>query len=76
MIAKCKVTFEYEVRPPDTWSGKISATGPHTIVGRATKKAATEIKPRNWTSMVVVITERSGNVSESTEADSTAAPES
>lgn len=73
MTARCKVTFEYEVRPPDTWEGKVVATSPTTIVSRAVKKAQEKLKPRNWQSLVVVILERTGTVSESTESADPAA---
>ena len=63
--AKCKVTYEYETRAPDTWAGAVAGSTSATIVARATRIASKKLKPRNWSSMNVVILERSGVKKES-----------
>lgn len=64
MKAKCIVTFEYEIRPPDTWRGTVEGTSPSTIMNRAVRTATNKLRPRNWTSSVAVILERTGTVHE------------
>lgn len=67
MKAQVSVTFEFETRAPQTWEGNITATAAPTIVARGIRKAMKVMKPRNWSSMVAVIKERSGVIAESTE---------
>jgi hypothetical protein len=68
MRAKCAVTFEFVLNPPLTWRGEIIATAASTIVSRAVKQAKKELKPNNWSSLVVVILERD-NTKEDTESE-------
>jgi len=58
MKAKCSVTFEFLINPSLTWRGELSATAASTIVSRAVRLAKKELKPNNWSSLVVVILER------------------
>lgn len=67
MKAKCSVTFEYEVRHPETWKGTVKATAPNTVVSRAVRMAMRKLHPRNWSSLVVVILERDDVTSEDPE---------
>lgn len=67
MIAKCAVTFEFEMRAPLTWRGEVEATNVWTIVGRATRLAVKELRPRSWSSVVCVILERAGDEDTSSE---------
>ncbi len=60
MKAKCSVTFEFDVRSPETWRGEVEGTAASTICRRAVERANEELKPRNWSSMVCVILEREG----------------
>lgn len=64
MKAKCSVTFEFEMRAPQTWTGELEATTAGPILNRAVRAAMRELRPRNWSSLVAVITERSGVVKE------------
>jgi hypothetical protein len=56
--AKCAVTFEFIRNQPLTWRGDITATAASTIASRALRQAKKELKPNNWSSLVVVILER------------------
>lgn len=53
---KTTVTFEYETRAPETWqSSDIAASSPQTFASKGIRAARKAIKPRGWTSLVVVI---------------------
>ncbi len=58
MKCKCAVTFEFMVNQPITWRGEVTAVAASTIVSRAVKTAKKELRPTNWSSLVVVILER------------------
>jgi hypothetical protein len=58
MHCKVSVTFEFEERQPMTWRGEVKAINPETIMGRATREARKNLKPKNWSSAVCVILER------------------
>lgn len=68
MKAKCAVSFEYQMRAPETWEGEVEGFTAPPIVRRATEAAIKAIKPRNWSSMVIVIKERTGVENESEES--------
>jgi hypothetical protein len=56
VICKASVTFEYEMRQPDTAViERIEAVNPNTIASRAIREARKRTKPKNWTSLVVVL---------------------
>ena len=58
MKARCKVTFEFELRPPETWEGQIEGGVASTIFSRAVRAAQDALLPRLWTSVVAVIVSR------------------
>ena len=58
MKAKCAVTFEFAGRAAMTWRGEVEGSALPTVVRRAADKANKNLRPRNWSSLVVVILER------------------
>lgn len=60
MTIKYSVTYEFEARPPVTHRGTIAATAASTCASRAIKAAQKALRPVNWSSMVYVALERSG----------------
>jgi hypothetical protein len=52
------VTFEFDERPPVTHRGTVTAGQVHVCVARATRMAKKALRPKNWSSMVVVLLDR------------------
>lgn len=52
------VTFEFLHGPPREWRGIVEATGPQTCVSRAVATAKGVIRPRGYSSLVVVLLDR------------------
>lgn len=55
MKVEFAVTFEFEMRPPETIRGVIEASNPATVASRAIRLARRTIHPRKWTSVVCVL---------------------
>ena len=73
---KCDVavTFEYATRAPETARIQaVEASGPQTIASRALREARKQIRPVNWTSIVVLL-QRLDSGSEVEEADDAVEP--
>jgi hypothetical protein len=64
MKAKCSVTFEFSMRPSQTWHGEVEGSSFPTVIRRAADAAQKELQPRNWSSAVAVILERDNVVEE------------
>ena len=52
------VTFEFPERPPVTHRGTVEAGQAHVCIARATQIAKKALKPRGWSSLVVVLLEQ------------------
>jgi len=50
------LTFEFQTRPPTTLRGTVAASHVHTCVSRAMQSATKALRPRHWSSAVIVIT--------------------
>ncbi len=64
MTATVTVTFEFELRSPQTWSGKVEAYSVETLARRGVDRAYKQLRPRAWMSVICVISERSDFKSE------------
>lgn len=58
MTCNYSVTFEYELRPPQTHRGTVSGGKTWTLVQRATKEAQKALKPVGWSSCLCVLLDR------------------
>jgi hypothetical protein len=58
MKVRYAVTFEFDLNPPITHRGTVSAGKAHTVVARAVKEATTAHPGLRWSSMVCVLLER------------------
>ena len=61
MKAQCEVTFEFQLKAPLTWKGTIEGIAASTVISRAVRVAKKELRPNNWSSLIVVILERDNN---------------
>jgi hypothetical protein len=61
------VTFEFDLRPPLTHNGLVTASSYGSLVARATKTAHRALRPVNVRSMVCVLLERVSGASETDE---------
>lgn len=52
---KVSVTFEYAQRAPETWRGEFNTGLPSNGARLGLKAARAAIKPRGWSSAVVVL---------------------
>lgn len=57
MTVTYAVTFEFPERPPVTHRGTVAARQAHVCVARATRIAKKALRPRGWSSLVVVLLE-------------------
>lgn len=64
MTAKCRVTFEFNTRPPRTWEGDVKGSAAGTLARRAVDQASKDLNPRSWISFTCVILERIGTIDE------------
>lgn len=55
---KYAVTFEFDLRPPLTAKGQVSAGNPATAAARAVREAKKAVHPMAWRSMVVLLYDR------------------
>jgi hypothetical protein len=57
---KChySVSFEFEIRPPSTFTGVVEGFTAGTCARRAVEEAQKVLKPINWTSLVCVLLDR------------------
>ena len=56
MKCSASVTFEYPLRAPETWTGDgLEGQSPAPIARRALATAKKSLRPRGWTSLVVVL---------------------
>ena len=58
MTVKYAVTFEFDERPPVTHRGAVEGTQVNVCVSRATRAAQAALRPKGWSSVVVVLLER------------------
>jgi hypothetical protein len=58
MKVRYAATFEFDTLPPTTHRGVVEAVSAATCVARATREANKALRPRYWTSYVVVLLER------------------
>lgn len=55
MTVTYSVTFEFDQRPPLTHTGTITAGQASTCFARAAREAKRALKPRGWTSIVILV---------------------
>ena len=58
MTVRYSVSFEFDVRPPLTHRGTVTATQIDTCMRLATRNARLALKPQGWSSVVCVVLER------------------
>lgn len=58
MTLKYAVSFEFEMRPPVTHRGEVTASSPSAAARRAVLAAQTALRPVNWSSFLFVALER------------------
>jgi len=58
MTCRYSVTYEFDVRPPITLKGQVTAGSAATCMARATREAQKALRPVGWTSLVCVLSER------------------
>ena len=58
MTVRYAVTFEYDLKPPTTHQGTVSASNVGTCMARAVKAAQKALRPKSWSSAVCVLLER------------------
>jgi hypothetical protein len=78
MTVRYAVTFEFDLQPPITHRGTVSAGKAHTVIARAVKEATRAHPGLRWTSMVCVLLERLDAATDSepleSECDSSSVP--